>query len=197
MTKTKNILIVGVGGQGTILASRVLSGVALSQNYDVKVSEIHGMSQRGGSVVTQVRFGEKVHSPIIQPGEADIILAFELLEALRWLPYLAPSGKVIVNTQEMLPMPVITGAATYPTDALERIKEKAEETIALDALAIALSQHNPKGVNVVLLGVLSTMMDISEEAWLTVLKERVPAKFLESNLAVFAAGRKQGFLLSK
>ena len=97
MTKTKNILIVGVGGQGTILASRVLSGVALSQNYDVKVSEIHGMSQRGGSVVTQVRFGEKVHSPIIQPGEADIILAFELLEALRWLPYLAPGGKVIVK----------------------------------------------------------------------------------------------------
>ena len=197
MTKTKNILIVGVGGQGTILASRVLSGVALSQNYDVKVSEIHGMSQRGGSVVTQVRFGEKVHSPIIQPGEADIILAFELLEALRWLPYLAPGGKVIVNTQEMLPMPVITGATTYPTDALTRIQAKAGDTVALDALAIALSHHNPKGVNVVLLGVLSTMMDISEDAWLAVLKERVPAKFLEANLAVFAAGRQQGFLLSK
>ncbi len=189
MSDVKNILIVGVGGQGTILASRVLSGVAMSQGFDVKVSEIHGMSQRGGSVVTQVRFGEKVSSPIIQPGEADIILAFELLEALRWLPYLAPGGKVIVNTQEINPMPVITGAALYPQDALDRVQATAGQTIALNAFDVAVAHGNPKGVNVVLLGVLSAMMEIHEDAWLKVLKVRVPAKFLDANLAVFAAGR--------
>jgi len=189
MSDIKNILIVGVGGQGTILASRVLSGVAMAQGFDVKVSEIHGMSQRGGSVVTQVRFGEKVSSPIIQPGEADIILAFELLEALRWLPYLAPNGKVIVNTQEINPMPVITGAVAYPQDALDRVRAVAGQTIALNALDVAVAHGNPKGVNVVLLGVLSAMMDIEEAVWLRVVEERVPAKFLDANLAVFAAGR--------
>lgn len=186
-----NILIVGVGGQGTILASRVLSGVVQAAGYDVKVSEIHGMSQRGGSVVTQVRYGPKVASPIISAGSADIILAFELLEALRWQPSLKPGGKMIVNTQEMNPMPVVVGAAEYPKDALEQI-QKRSETVALNALEVALSCQNPKGVNVVLLGVLSTMMPIAEEIWLDVLKRTVPAKFLEANLAAFAAGRKLG-----
>ena len=192
MPKTENILIVGVGGQGTILASRVLSGVVLAAGYDVKVSEIHGMSQRGGSVITQVRFGEQVSSPIIQPGEADIILAFELLEALRALPSLAKTGEIIVNTQQMNPMPVVTGAMEYPQDALERIQEGAAATIALDALEMAMECQNPKGVNVVLLGVLSARMDIPEAIWLNVLKETVPAKFLDANLAAFAAGRAYG-----
>ncbi len=189
MASVKNILIVGVGGQGTILASRILSSVAMAQGFDVKVSEIHGMSQRGGSVVTQVRYGDRVASPIIQPGQADIILAFELLEAYRWLPYLAPEGKVIVNTQEINPMPVITGMALYPKDALDHIQQTAATTVALDALEIARAAHNPKGVNVALIGVLSTMMDIPETIWLDVLKEKVPAKFLEANLQVFQAGR--------
>ncbi len=192
MSKTTNILIVGVGGQGTILASRVLSGVVQRSGHDVKVSEIHGMSQRGGSVVTQVRFGEQVASPIIKPGEADIILAFELLEALRWLPSLAADGKIIVNTQKMDPMPVVIGAMEYPQDTMAKIQEKTSKTIALDALDMAMKCKNPKGVNVVLLGVLSALMDISEEVWLDVLKEKVPFKFLEVNLAAFAAGRGYG-----
>jgi len=192
MSKTTNILIVGVGGQGTILASRVLAGVVQKAGYDVKVSEIHGMSQRGGSVVTQVRFGEEVSSPIIKAGEADIILAFELLEALRWLPSLSANGEMIVNTQQMNPMPVVIGAIEYPQDALERIQKKAKTTIALDALKIAMDCNNPKGVNVVLLGVLSARTEISEEIWLDVLKTTVPAKFLDVNLAAFAAGRAYG-----
>ncbi len=186
-----NILIVGVGGQGTILASRVLSGVVQAAGYDVKVSEIHGMSQRGGSVVTQVRYGQAVASPIISAGSADIILAFELLEAMRWQPSLKEGGKMIVNTQKMNPMPVVVGATKYPADALEQIRAKAETT-ALDALAVAMECNNPKGVNVVLLGVLSAMMPIKEEIWLDVLKNTVPPKFIEANMAAFAAGRKLG-----
>lgn len=189
MSKVTNVLIVGVGGQGTILASRVLSGVVQAAGYDVKVSEIHGMSQRGGSVVTQVRFGEKVYSPIIPAGEVDLILAFELLEAVRHQPALRPEGKMIVNVQRMMPMPVVIGAAEYPADCLEQLRAKAD-VVALDALKIAMDCKNPKAVNVVLLGMLSTQMNIDEQIWLDVLKEKVPAKFLEANLQAFAEGRK-------
>ena len=189
MSDVKNVLIVGVGGQGTILASRVLSGVVQAAGYDVKVSEIHGMSQRGGSVVTQVRFGDKVHSPIIPAGQADLILAFELLEALRHQPALKASGKIIVNTQKVMPMPVVIGAAEYPADALEQLEAKVD-VVALDALEVAMKCNNPKAVNVVLLGVLSAQMDIDEQIWLDVLKEKVPPKFLEANLRAFAEGRK-------
>ena len=169
MSKVTNVLIVGVGGQGTILASRVLSGVVQAAGYDVKVSEIHGMSQRGGSVVTQVRF--------------------ELLEAVRHQPALSPEGKMIVNVQKMMPMPVVIGAAEYPADCLEQLRKKAD-VVALDALKIAMDCNNPKAVNVVLLGVLSTQMNIDEQIWLDVLKEKVPAKFLDANLKAFAEGRK-------
>lgn len=189
MNNVTNVLIVGVGGQGTILASRVLSGVVQAAGYDVKVSEIHGMSQRGGSVVTQVRFGEKVNSPIIPAGKADLILAFELLEAMRHQPALTKDGKIIVNVQKIMPMPVVIGAAEYPENGLEELKAKADVT-ALDALDIAMKCNNPKAVNVVLLGVLSAHMDIAEQVWLDVLKEKVPAKFLEANLLAFAEGRK-------
>lgn len=189
MSKVTNVLIVGVGGQGTILASRVLSGVVQEAGYDVKVSEIHGMSQRGGSVVTQVRFGEKVHSPIIPAGKADLILAFELLEGLRHQPALKDEGKIIVNLQKMMPMPVVIGAAEYPEDCLEQLKANAD-VVAIDALDVAVKCNNPKAVNVVLLGVLSTQMNIDEKVWLDVLKRTVPAKFLEANLAAFAEGRK-------
>ena len=135
--ETKNIMIVGVGGQGTLLASKLLGAVLLEKDYDVKVSEVHGMSQRGGSVVTYVRFGEKVYSPIIDKGEADIILSFELLEAARWLEYLKPGGQMIVNTQRMEPMPVIIGAAEYPEDIVAKMEQAGAKVDAMDFLEIA------------------------------------------------------------
>lgn len=189
MADITNILIVGVGGQGTILASRVLSGAVQKIGQDVKVSEIHGMAQRGGSVVTQVRYGEVVASPIIPQGEADIILAFEKLEALRWLPYLKRDGSILINDQRIDPMPVIMGAVDYPVDALDTIRSRYKNVIVIDALNIALNAGNAKAVNVVLLGLLSKHLDIEKEIWLDVLKETVPARFLEANIKAFEAGR--------
>jgi indolepyruvate ferredoxin oxidoreductase beta subunit len=182
---TQNILIVGVGGQGTILASRVLAGVLVKQGLDVKVSEIHGMAQRGGSVVTQVRYGDKVYSPLIPRGEADVLLAFEKLEALRWLPWLRPSGRLLVNDQRLDPMPVVTGDAEYPLDACEHLLATCPDAIVTDALALATEAGNAKSVNVVLLGFLSTCLTFPQEIWLEVLKETVPARFLASNLSAF------------
>ncbi len=184
----KNILIVGVGGQGTILASRILSQVALSTGQDVKVSEIHGMSQRGGSVVTQVRFGDKVYSPIIEPGTADMIMAFEKLEALRWLHWLKEDGQIIVNDQKMNPMPVVTGVAKYPDDVLEQIRSKCKNVLIFDALHAARDCGSDKAANVVLLGALSKYMNIDRETWITVITKLVPQKFLQVNLDAFAAG---------
>ena len=185
--KNVNIMIVGVGGQGTLLASRILGNAILSLGYDVKVSEVHGMSQRGGSVVTYVKYGEKVYSPIIDKGEADIILAFEQLEALRALPYLKMGGKMIANTQRINPMPVITGAATYPEGIMETLASKVDLT-ALDALTLAKQAGNAKAVNVVLMGVMAKNTDISYETWLNAVRECVPAKFLDVNLRAFDAG---------
>jgi len=189
MSNITNILIVGVGGQGTILASRVLSGVVQKIGQDVKVSEIHGMAQRGGSVVTQVRYGEEVASPIIPQGDADIILAFEKLEALRWLPYLKDTGSILINDQRINPMPVIMGIADYPTDAIETIQALRKNVTVIDGLKIAMDAGNAKAVNVVLLGLLSQHLDINKEIWLEALKETVPTKFLEANLMAFEAGR--------
>lgn len=189
MTDITNILIVGVGGQGTILASRVLSGVIQKMGLDVKVSEIHGMAQRGGSVVTQVRYGKGVASPIITQGEADIILAFEKLEALRWLSYLKKGGSILINDQRIDPMPVIMGSAEYPLDAIETIQSLTDNVIVIDALQIALDAGNPKSVNVVLLGLLSKYLQINNEYWLEALEENVPAKFLDANIKAFEAGR--------
>lgn len=184
---TQKIMIVGVGGQGTLLASRILGNVAIGEGYDVKVSEVHGMSQRGGSVVTYVKYGDKVYSPIVDRGEADIILAFELLEAYRALPYLKKSGKMIVNSQKIDPMPVITGAAKYPED-IEKKLSKDADTIVVDALAKAKEAGNIKAVNVVLIGVLAKTTDIPYEKWVETIKTTVPPKFLDINLKAFEIG---------
>jgi indolepyruvate ferredoxin oxidoreductase beta subunit len=168
-----------------------LGNAILSCNFDVKVSEVHGMSQRGGSVVTYVKYGDKVYSPIIDKGEADIILAFEQLEALRALPYLKIGGKMIANTQKINPMPVITGAAKYPEAILDTIGASVDLT-ALDALSIAQEAGNAKAVNVVLVGVMAKNTDIPYETWVQAVRECVPAKFLEANLRAFDAGYRYG-----
>ena len=183
----KNIMIVGVGGQGTLLASRILGNAVINEGYDVKVSEVHGMSQRGGSVVTYVKYGEKIYSPIIDQGEADIILAFEMLEAYRALPYLKKDGIMIANTQNIDPMPVIIGAAEYPSDIAEKISAKANLK-AVDALSLANEAGNSKAVNVVLIGVIAKNTDISYDRWIETIKSTVPEKFLEVNLKAFDLG---------
>jgi indolepyruvate ferredoxin oxidoreductase beta subunit len=180
-------MIVGVGGQGTLLASRILGNVVIREGYDVKVSEVHGMSQRGGSVVTYVKFGQKVHSPIIDQGEADIILAFELLEAYRALPYLKTGGRLIVNDQQINPMPVITGAADYPADILSKLGASVDLT-AVDALALAKEAGSIKAVNVVLIGLMAKSTTIPYESWIETIKTTVPPKFLEINLKAFDLG---------
>ena len=185
---TTSIMIVGVGGQGTLLASKLLGNVLLSQGFDIKVSEVHGMSQRGGSVVTYVRYGDKVASPIVDLGEADYILSFELLEAARWIAYLKEGGQLITNTQKTPPMPVITGAASYPADIEKKLAAKAK-VIALDALALAKEAGSAKAVNVVLIGVLSRQMPFAEEVWLKAIDETVPQRFLEMNRRAFQLGR--------
>lgn len=182
------IMLVGVGGQGTLLASRVLGNIALKKGYDVKVSEVHGMSQRGGSVVTYVKMGDRVYSPIIEKGGADIVLAFEQLEALRWLEYLKPDGKLIVNEQKINPMPVIIGRAKYPEGIIEGIKARGIFTVSLDALDIARECGSIKAVNVVLLGVLAAQSEIEKQVWLEALREVVPQKLLEVNVKAFEAG---------
>lgn len=187
MQNTKNIMIVGVGGQGTLLASRILGNAVISEGYDVKVSEVHGMSQRGGSVVTYVKYGDKVFSPIIDRGEADMILAFEKLEAARALPYLKEGGTVILNDREIAPMPVITGAAEYPDGLVADIAAKAK-VIAIDALSLSFEAGSAKAVNVVLIGVLARSSDISKEVWIQTIKDTVPAKFLDLNLKAFELG---------
>ena len=184
---TKNIMIVGVGGQGTLLASRVLGNTVINEGFDVKVSEVHGMSQRGGSVVTYVKYGEKVYSPIIDKGEADIILAFETLEAYRALPYLKKGGKIIVNNQEINPMPVIIGKAEYPSDICKKLEEKADVKV-VDALKLAEEAGNFKAVNVVLIGVMAKSTDIPYEKWVETIKNTVPEKFIDVNLKAFELG---------
>ena len=185
---TFDIMIVGVGGQGTLLASRLLGEVMMSMDYDVKVSEVHGMSQRGGSVVTYVGAGEKVATPIIEKGEADLILAFEKLEAARWLPYLKPNGKLIINTQQIDPMPVITGAAKYPESVIDDIKNTGANVITVDALPLAVEAGTAKATNVVLIGVMAKAMGIPKEIWLDAVKDTVPQKFLDMNIKAFELG---------
>lgn len=189
MTETKGIMIVGVGGQGTLLASRILGRVLLSSGYDVKMSEVHGMSQRGGSVVTYVRYGDKVYSPIIDLGEADYILAFERLEAARWAPYLKQGGTLILNDRAVAPMPVITGAMKYPDAIVEKLKGKGVKLIASDALSMAQEAGNAKSVNVVLIGILSIFMDFDEQVWQEAIAACVKPKFLDVNKKAFAVGR--------
>lgn len=188
MKNGKSVMIVGVGGQGTLLASRLLGAAMVAEGYDVKVSEVHGMSQRGGSVVTYVRYGEKVYSPIIEEGEADIVLAFEQLEAARYLLYLKKGGVVVVNTQKMDPMPVVTGSTTYPEGLLEDMEKKGARVLALDALSLAEEAGSAKAVNVVLIGAMAKSLGGEQEVWLKAIEETVPAKFLEMNRKAFALG---------
>ena len=188
--KTVNLMIVGVGGQGYLLAIKLLGHLLLSRGYDVKVSEVHGMSQRGGSVVTFVRFGDRVYSPVVDRGEADFIVSFEKLEAARWLSHLKKGGRVVVNTQEIEPMPVITGLAQYPQDLVEKMRAQGAQVDALDCLSLAEQAGSAKAVNIVLMGRLSRYFpDIPEQAWQEAITACVPEKYLELNRRAFALGR--------
>lgn len=186
--ETVNIMIVGVGGQGSLLASKMLGHLLVNAGYDVKVSEVHGMSQRGGSVVTYVKYGSKVASPIVALGEADLILSFEQLEAARWLPYLKKGGTIITNTQKMDPMPVVMGAAEYPHDILDAIRAKGVNLVAVDALSMAVEAGSAKAVNVALIGVMARNMDLEKQVWKDTIAAIVPAKFLEMNEKAFELG---------
>ena len=188
MSSVKSVLIVGVGGQGTLLASRLLGSAMMDLGYDVKVSEVHGMSQRGGSVETYVRYGDKVYSPVIEHGEADIVLAFEQLEAARFLPYLKKGGTVVVNTQQIDPMPVVTGSAAYPQGLLESIRNQGASLVALDALALAEQVGSSKAVNVVLIGAMARCLGTEQEIWLKTIEKTVPPKFVEMNKKAFVLG---------
>ena len=187
--ETKNIMIVGVGGQGSLLASKLLGRLLLEKGYDIKVSEVHGMSQRGGSVVTYVRYGDKVYSPIIDKGEADFIVSFELLESARYVSYLKKGGKIITNTQEINPMPVIIGKESYPKELALKMREKGIDVDAIDALALAEKAGNKKAVNLVLLGRLSRYFDFEDSQWLEAIEKSVPEKFLELNKLAFELGK--------
>ena len=186
---TKNVMIVGVGGQGSLLASKLLGYLLLNEGYDVKVSEVHGMSQRGGSVVTYVIFGEKVYSPVIDKGEADFIVSFEKLEAARYVEYLKKGGRIVVNTQEIDPMPVITGAASYPENLIDKMEAEGIAVDAMDCLSLAEQAGSAKAVNLVLMGRLSRYFDIPEEKWISAIEKCVPEKFVEMNKRAFALGR--------
>jgi indolepyruvate ferredoxin oxidoreductase beta subunit len=187
MSEVKNILLVGVGGQGTILASKILSTGLVEAGYDVKMSEVHGMAQRGGSVTTQVRYGEKVFSPIIDKGQADILVAFEKMEALRWLTYLKPDGKVVVNDFQIGSAPILMGKVEYPEGVLETLKGKVETTV-LNATTIATELGNAKAMNVVLFGALVSAMKLTNIAWEKIIAENVKPKFIDMNVKAFNAG---------
>ena len=190
MAETKAIMLVGVGGQGTLLASRILGNVLLSAGYDVKVSEVHGMSQRGGSVVTYIKYGDKIFSPVIEKGEADVIISFEELEAARWLPYLKKGGKIITNTQQINPMPVIMGVQEYPENLTEKIRAKGVDITAIDALSLAEQAGSSRAVNVVLMGLISKTAGFPEEAWQSALDACVPGKAIDINKKAFELGRR-------
>ena len=190
--ETTSVMIVGVGGQGSLLASKLLGRLLLTNGFDVKVSEVHGMSQRGGSVVTYVRWGERVYSPIVEVGEADAVAAFELLEAARWIEYLKPGGRLIANTQRINPMPVVTGAAAYPDNLVEKMMAAGVAVDAFDALALAVQAGSAKAVNVVLLGRLSRMLPYAEAEWLAAIRDGVPAAYADLNTRAFLLGRGAG-----
>lgn len=186
--KTKNIMMVGVGGQGSLLASKLLGTLLMNKGYDVKVSEVHGMSQRGGSVVTYVRYGDKVYSPVIDEGQADMIVSFELLEAARWLSFLAPGGVMVTNSQQINPMPVITGAAAYPEALSQKMKDLGADVRVVDALTLAAEAGLPRAVNVVLIGAISRFFDFSQADWMDAIDACVPEKFRRLNKDAFLKG---------
>ena len=191
MAETKNIMIVGVGGQGTLLTSRILGGITVENGYDVKLSEVHGMAQRGGSVVTYVRYGEKVTEPIVEEGQADVLIAFEKLEALRYAHFLKKDGVIIVNDQKIDPMPVVTGVAKYPEGIIEHLSEKYK-VISVDAQKEALELGNSRVFNVIILGVAASKMDFEKEQWIKVIKKKVPPKTIDINVKAFERGYEIG-----
>ncbi|ADL08305.1 Indolepyruvate ferredoxin oxidoreductase [Thermosediminibacter oceani DSM 16646] len=184
----KSIFISGVGGQGNILAGKVITTALVNQGYDVKMSEVHGMAQRGGSVITQIRYGERVYSPLIEKGGADVLLAFEKLEAVRYIEYLSPEGTLIVNDLELPPASVLTGKAEYPPDIIERLKSEVKNTIVVDAVNIARECGEVRAQNMVLVGVLARVMDWSKQSFMEVIKEVVPVRFAQINIDAFNRG---------
>lgn len=187
-----NIMIVGVGGQGTLLTSRVIARVATKMGYDVKVSEVHGMAQRGGSVVSQVRFGGKVYSPIIKKGDADVVLAFEKLEAGRWLGYLKQGGLLVINDERVDPLPVMSGETRYPDDIAEKLARLVPRTVVVDATGMARSCGSARAANIVLVGLLTRAMALPAELVAAAIQEMVPAKVLDINLRAFETGLECG-----
>ena len=185
-----DIILSGVGGQGILSIAAVIGEAALKEGLYMKQAEVHGMSQRGGSVVTYVRYGDSVGSPVVDKGEADYIVSFEMLEAARYADYLKPTGKIITSKQEIDPMPVITGAAKYPEDIAKRVKEDGISIDAIDSLSLALEAGNPKAANIVLIGRLSHYFDFPKEDWIEAIEQVVPAKFVELNKKAFELGEK-------
>ena len=184
---TKNIMIVGVGGQGTLLTSRILGGITVDAGYDVKLSEVHGMAQRGGSVVTFVRYGEKVAEPIVEEGQADVLIAFEKLEALRYAHFLKKDGAIVVNDHRIDPITVVTGAAQYPDNIIENL-EKEYNVYKVKAMEEAIALGNSRVFNIIVLGVAAKHMDFPKEAWLNTIEKTVPAKTIEINKKAFLLG---------
>jgi len=192
MSMSKNILFSGVGGQGILLASELTAATLLRAGYDVKKSEVHGMAQRGGSVTAQLRYGERVYSPLIDPGTADIQMAFEMMEAVRYLSYLNQNSTVIVNIQRILPPSVATGQAAYPKDVLEELRKRKIRVIGVDAFSIAKDAGEVRTANVALVGALSVHLDVDSKIFESVIENRVPERFLKENMKAFAAGRAAG-----
>ena len=187
MDSVKSVLFVGVGGQGTILASKILTIGLIESGYDVKMSEVHGMSQRGGSVSTQVRFGPKVYSPIIGSGQADLLVSFEEMEAARYLKYLKPGGKIVVNTLQLPSMPILSGKKKYPQGIMDELQKKAT-VLPLNATQIATDMGNPKSANVVLFGALVKALGLTDLDWKSIISKTVKPKFIDINLKAFEAG---------
>ena len=192
METSGNILLCGVGGQGILLASELIAFALLDSGMDAKKSEVHGMAQRGGSVEAHLRYGKKVHSPLIEPGTADVLIALETMEAMRYLPYLNKNSTVIINTQKIMPPAVATGKTEYPDNIISELKSRGLKVIPIDGFEIARKAGNVKAANVSLVGALSSIMPIPEETFIKVIKEKVPARFLDVNLEVFQEGRKAG-----
>ena len=188
--ETGNILFSGVGGQGILLASEITAYSLLASGYDAKKSEVHGMAQRGGSVTAQLRFGKKIYSPLIEPGQADIQVAFEMMEAVRYLPYLHEGSKVIVNTQKILPPSVATGQAEYPVEVLNNLTERGIVVVPVDAFDLAREVGEVRTANVVMVGAMSAFLPVDPAVYGDIIRDRVPERFRDVNLRAFEAGRR-------
>ncbi|WP_409228954.1 indolepyruvate oxidoreductase subunit beta [Gudongella sp. SC589] len=185
---TKSLLLVGVGGQGTILVSKILSEGLLEEGYDVKMAEIHGMSQRGGSVTTQIRFGDKVYSPTVNKGDADVLVSFEKIEALRYIPMLKKNGTLIINEEEIWPLTVLAGLEEYPEGVMEELKKKLDSIVSVDARRIAEEIGEPRSANIVMLGLMVKALGIDKIDWVSKIKKFLPERFHEANIKAFERG---------